>query len=366
MPRQNNLNRRALLAAAGTVAAGALAGCTSRTDQQVHPDADVVTRDDATTVVTDLDGIRRALGSASPGDVVFVPPSKSIDLGGTWMIEVPEKVTLAGGRGQPAPPGKSSGALLYSPDGDEGPEGETKQKFRVRDGGRFTGFRLRGHHHDYVNPDKKYGGNHYAHRGGGVHVEGAGRVDNNEVFDWVHASVAVDGPARVDHNYIHHNAWDGLGYGVAVGPTGMPDIEHNYFNYNRHSITGTGDPETSYRARYNVVGPKWVGAQFDVHGTDGMSGVAGRRFVFRHNTFKASSLIPEKTDYEGQVPAIHVRGTPKEGIRVEKNWFYHATRSGAYSQSGGRTKVTFSDNHYGSGEPSKKRVGAPRSHDGVL
>lgn len=366
MARRDSLTRRALLAAAGTAAAGALAGCTSGGPRRVHPDVDVVTAERATAEVTSLGGLRDALGSASAGDVVYVPPTETIDLTGEWLLEVPSGVTLAGGRGQPGPKGPLQGALLRSSDGDESPDGETSQKFLLADGARFTGFRLRGHHHDYVNPVRKYDGDFYAHRGGGVKAEGKAEVDNNEIYDWVHAAVATTASARVHHNHVHHNCWEGLGYGVAVGHAGRPVIEHNYFNYNRHAISGEGHPETAYVARYNVCGPDWVGPQFDVHGTEGTSGVAGRRFEMAHNTFCATYAVNEVTGSDDPLPAIYVRGTPKERVAVRNNWFYHRSRDGAYLQTGGPHEVTFSGNHYGRLPPGDEDVGAPRSHDGLL
>ena len=367
MERGIPLGRRALLGATGAAAAGALAGCTSRSPATVHPDADVVTRDQATAVVTSRSGLKEELDAAESGDVVFIPPTVTIDLTGMWQLIVPGGVTLAGGRGIRGPRGPLPGALLHSQDGDEPPGRETYAKFILDKGARLTGLRLRGHHHEYVNPQYAYDGDYYAHRGDGVAVPFEGEVDNNEIYDWVHAAVSVDDSSHVHHNHIHHNTWEGLGYGVSVGTGGMPIIEHNYFNYNRHSINGAGDPRTSYVARYNVVGPEWMGHPFDMHGTeDGDGGIAGDRIEIHHNTFQNNSVLSINTRDPGPEPAIKIRGTPTTGVWIERNWFYHDTREGAYTQYGGLKKVHFSKNHYGTNEPSDPDVGAPQKRGGLF
>ena len=350
------------------VAAGALAGCGSGSRTRIHPNADVVTRDDATAVATTLDEVEQALDAAESGDVVFVPPTATIDLTGTWIIPVPEGVTLAGGRGVRGPRGPVPGALFYTREGDEsGGVGETLQKFFLQDGARITGIRLTGHHHEYVNAEIAYNSDYYAHRGGGIRVSGEGEVDNCEISGWPYAAVSLGDTAHVHHNYLHHNTWEGLGYGVAVSSDGKPVIEHNYFNYNRHAIAGEGHPDTAYVARYNVVGPDWIGHQFDMHGTEGMSGTAGSTTEIRHNTFQATRALEVKSrNPGGEYPAIHIRGTPTEGVWVEHNWFYHESREGAYEQTGGPHRVTFTNNHYGEDEPSDPDVGAPMSRRGGL
>jgi hypothetical protein len=313
-----------------------------------------VASDDAP--VTSREGLLTAIAAASRGDTVTVDPDAEISLDGVWKVTVPAGVTLSGGRGDERP-----GAVLYSEAGDEGPNEKFHKKFRVQAEARFTGFRLRGHHQQYVNPETAFDGNHYAHRGGGIRAFDGAEVDNNEISGWPHAAVFSVGDAHIHHNYIHHNTWDGLGYGVGI-PDGdhMPIIEYNYFNYNRHSITGGGGPEVGYVAQYNIFGADWVGAQVDMHGTEGMTGVAGKRMEIRHNTFKATHAVRAKTrNPDREYPAILIRGTPAEGVWVENNWFRHADRDGAYEQPGGPANVTFDNNHYGEDPPLKSDIGAP-------
>lgn len=305
------------------------------------------------------DGLARALEAASSGDVVSVRPDAEIDLSDIWHVEVPAGVTLSGGRGV----GGADGARFYSTEGDEGErENSPQAKFSLGNGARFTGFRLEGHHHQYVNAATAYDGDFFAHRGCGVRVARGGVVDNNEISGWPYSAIIAEDDAHVHNNFLHHNTWEGLGYGVAVpkGPH-MPVVEFNEFNYNRHSITSARSPEPGYICRYNVFGEDWVGHQVDVHGTEGMTGVAGNKFLIHNNTFRATHVVdaktrdPEQTKY----PAVYIRGTPRTGAWIEQNWFYHESRDGAFQQPDGPENVHFSNNHYGRSSPKSPFVGVP-------
>jgi hypothetical protein len=122
-------------------------------------------------------------------------------------------------------------------------------------------------------------------------------IADNEFDEWTGEGVAVRGtvdfldppqgytgprmhPAdvglvRVERNYFHHNARDGLGYGVSVGGSAYVTIEGNVFDFNRHAVTSSGHAFNGYVARFNYVlqgGFKYGdngywGQHFDVHGT---------------------------------------------------------------------------------------------------
>lgn len=362
-PLRWSVDRRGFIALAGSTL---FAGCSLRRDstESEAPDTRTDTHrptpsdgEIAPMRVGTRDGLLTALESATRGDVVAVDPTAEIDLSGLWNVHVPTGVTVAGGRGVAG----AAGARLYSPEGDNGPRGQTDpEKFRLGEGARFTGFRLSGHHDEYVNPEEAYDGDYFAHTGVGVRVGAGGVVDHCDISGWPFAAVLAEDDAHVHNNFLHHNTWEGLGYGVAV-PKGehMPIIEFNEFNYNRHSITSARSPEPGYVARFNVVGEDWVGHQFDVHGTEGMTGVAGDKFVIHNNTFRATRAVEAKTrDPGGEYPAIHVRGTPTTGAWIERNWFYHETQEAAFAQPNGPEKVHFANNHYGRSEPTEFFVGA--------
>lgn len=370
------MKRRAFLA---TGAAVALAGCSfgsddggaSGTDRQearppgggsdgetaTPPEGGATRREDASAILNQ-GMLLEELQAATAGDIISVPSDVHIDLQDRWTVTVPSGVTLDGGGDA-----RSPGAVLRSPEDDETPADNVfKRKLKLESGARLTGFRIESTFDEYVNPEEEYDGDYYAHRGGGgVTAKAGSEVDNNEISGWPYAAVFARGDAHIHDNYIHHNAWEGLGYGVAI-PEGnhMPVIESNRFNYNRHSITGAGGPQVGFIARYNVVGEDWLGSQFDMHGTEGMVGIAGGEIIIERNTFRATHAVEDKTrDPGGQYPAIDIRGTPTEAVHVEQNWFYHETIEDAYHQPDGPKKVYFEDNHFGRSAPNRPTIGAP-------
>jgi len=360
------MNRRAYLAVA---TGGFVAGCSTLEDDESAEKEESETSEGTASeggtewTVDSSDRLVSVLADASENDVVTIPSDAEIDLSGRWEITVPSGVTLAGTREDGKP-----GALLRSPEGDETPESNSvKRKLKLEEGARLTGCRLKGQYHEYVNPEEEHDGDYYAHNGGGgVAALNGTEVDNNEISGWPYAAVLARGDAFIHHNYIHHNTWEGLGYGVAI-PEGnhMPVIESNEFNYNRHSITGAGGSEIGFVARYNVIGEDWVGSQFDMHGTEGMEGIAGGEIIIYQNTFKATTTVEAKTRNPGRAaPAIDIRGTPTEGAYIRHNWFYHDDPESAVRQTDGFENVHFEDNHYGRDEPISMNIGAPDTRTG--
>ena len=90
------------------------------------------------------------------------------------------------------------------------------------------------------------------------------------------------------------------------------NIEYNLFNWNRHSIAGTGRPGNSYVARHNVELGVSLSHCFDMHGGrdrgDGTD-TAGTLIEIYNNTFRAS-----------QTPVV-IRGVPEKRCEVHHNWF---------------------------------------------
>jgi hypothetical protein len=83
---------------------------------------------------------------------------------------------------------------------------------------------------------------------------------------------------RVARNFLHHNERNGGGYGVGMNNAGgRLLIDGNTFSWNRHDITGSGEPHSEYRASNNLVlsgAPTYSNPflgrlqDFDMHGTD--------------------------------------------------------------------------------------------------
>lgn len=284
-------------------------------------------------LATDLNSLLAALSRAQAGEVVFIPAETEIDLTARiyiegLVLEVPAGVTLAGNRGQAG----SLGALLTSDALD------TPVMIRALGPDvRITGLRIRGpnkkrymdHHsrsftrddsgdgYRYHNGQDPRGGHSYYYRfpdqRGIETVHDALRVDNCDLSGFGHSAVSLTGGIdhQIHHNFIHHCQYQGLGYGVALADA-FAIIEHNRFDWNRHSIAGTGAAGSGYIARHNIELGTSLSHCFDMHGgrdrRDGTD-IAGRSIEIHHNTFRA----PETP--------IVIRGVPQESCRVHHNWF---------------------------------------------
>ena len=303
--------------------------------------ANIVTSGDY--AVSDLDSLLDALSKAEAGQVVFIPGGTEIDLTARIYIEqlvlgVPGDVTLAGDRGHNGSPG----ALLTSD--------ALKTPLMIRATGpnvRVTGLRIRGpnlkryldHHDRAFGP----GGERHAYyyrfpTQDGIATEHDGlEVDNCDLSGFGHAAICLTKGKghHVHHNFIHHCQHNGLGYGVSHG-TASSLIELNLFDFNRHSIAGTGRPGCDYVARHNVEMGTSLSHCFDMHGgrdrKDGTD-VAGTAIEIYNNTFRAP-----------QTPVV-IRGVPQEKCDVHRNWFpKHAGPDSAVRAS---AKTNAFDNAYG-------------------
>ena len=296
---------------------------------------EVVTEGDF--VVRDLGSLLEALGKAKSGQVVFIPGETTIDLTAPiyiegLILELPEGVTLAGARGHDG----SSGALLTSDALD------TPVMIRATGPNvRVAGLRLQGpnpkryldHHRRSFGPDGK--GRSYYYKfptSNGVKTEHSGlEVDNCEISGFSHAGIDLtDGRGHhIHHNFIHHCQYNGLGYGVCHN-TAESVIEYNLFNWNRHSIAGTGRPGCSYVARHNIELGESLSHCFDMHGgrdrNDGTD-IAGTTIEIYNNTFRA------------QKTPVVIRGVPEEKCEVHHNWFVKHDRPARAVRASTRTRT---------------------------
>jgi hypothetical protein len=288
-------------------------------------------------IVKDLDTLLDALSRAKVGQTVFIPGETEIDLTARiyieeLVLEVPEGVTLAGDRGH----GGSQGALLTSD------ALKTPAMIRaIGPGARITGLRICGpnpkryldHHRRSFGVGGR--GHEYYYKfptSNGITTEYPRlEVDNCEISGFAHAGVyliTADGH-HIHHNYIHHCQYQGLGYGVCHN-TASSLIEQNLFNWNRHSIAGTGRPGNSYVARHNVELGESLSHCFDMHGgrdrEDGTD-IAGTTIEIYNNTFRAQ-----------QTPVM-IRGVPQEKCEVHHNWFLKHSEAREAVRSSGNTEV---------------------------
>ena len=298
-------------------------------------------------VVSTLDELLDALSKATSGQTVFIPAETEIDCTARvyieqLVIEVPEGVTLAGNRGQAG----SKGALICSDALD------TPTLIRATGPDvRITGLRIQGpnpkrylDHHRRSFAEGR--GHEYYYKfptSNGISTEQAGlEVDNCEISAFSHGGINLTKGDRchVHHNYIHNCQYAGLGYGICHN-TASSLIEQSLFDFNRHSIAGTGRPGCGYEARNNVELGTSLSHCFDMHGgrdrEDGTD-VAGTTILIHHNTFRAPNT-----------PVV-IRGVPEDTCEVQGNWFpRHAAPEQAVRAS---EKTRVRDNAYGTNPPS--------------
>ncbi|MGC9319725.1 MAG: right-handed parallel beta-helix repeat-containing protein [Armatimonadota bacterium] len=300
----------------------------------------IVTEGDYTA--TTLEELIDALGQAQPGEVVFIPGETEIDLTtfiyiDEFVLEIPAGVTLAGERGN----GGSPGAILTS-DALKTPRMIAALGPDVR----VTGLRIRGPNPKrYLDHHRRafregYGGHTYYYKfptQNGISTEhDALEVDNCDISGFGHAGIYLrTGEGHhVHHNYIHHCQYNGLGYGVSHN-TAASLIEQNLFDWNRHSIAGTGRPGCSYIARNNVELGTSLSHCFDMHGgrdRDDGTDIAGTTIEIYNNTFRAP-----------QTPVV-IRGVPQDVCEVHHNWFVQHTPENAVR---GSDRTVVRDNVYG-------------------
>ena len=316
---------------------------------------DIVTTGDYT--VSDLNSLLAALSRAQAGEVVFIPGETEIDLTARiyiedFVLEVPAGVTLAGNRGE----GVSRGALLTSDALD------TAVVIRALGPGiRITGLRIRGpnpkryldHHHRSFTRDETGAGYRYHEgedaRGGhsyyykfptqrGIETTfDALRVDNCDLSGFGHSAIRLrqGKDHHIHHNFIHHCQYQGLGYGISLNEA-FAMIEYNRFDWNRHSIAGTGRAGSGYVARHNLELGTSLSHCFDMHGgrdrKDGTD-IAGTAIEIANNTFRAP-----------QTPIV-IRGIPEQSCRVHHNWF--PTHKNATEAVRAEEGTTIESNAYG-------------------
>lgn len=280
--------------------------------------------------VKDLDGLLLALKRVKEGEVIFIDSRAEIDCTALvftekFQIKLPAGVTLASDRGHKG----SEGAIIQSDNF------ATEPLINILGPNvRITGLRIIGpdpkprldHHQRSFNPqrgDRKAQSEYYYRLPTSAAIwtdQAALEVDNCELSGWSHAAIYLKkgNKHHVHHNYIHHNQRHGLGYGICLGAeTGglfaSALIEYNIFDYNRHSIAGTGCPGESYEASNNVELGESLSHNFDMHGgvdrKDGTE-IAGERILIHHNTFT-----------NPKVRAIGIRGKPSDKAEIYNNWF---------------------------------------------
>jgi len=290
-------------------------------------------------VVSTKEELLSALTNAKSGEVVFVKGTAVIDMNGAANTIIPPGVILASDRGF----GGSEGALIIKKQNVTNNWGESL--FVAKDGVRITGLRLEGEmkpKFDVSVPERNYLT--------GIRTLYAIEVDNCEIRGWSWAGVlsGTGGSANyayVHHNYIHSNQAPGEGYGVEVYG-GNALIEANIFDYNRHSIAGTGVTGESYEARYNLdLGHTYqYEHRFDIHANPAGGTYSGYSYRIHHNTFENEIGTGYDIKYRGSEPEL--------GVWIDHNIFtwYESWVSCpvfSYASISGKSKTYVANNMVG-------------------
>jgi hypothetical protein len=134
----------------------------------------------------------------------------------------------------------------------------------------------------------------------------------------------------VVRSYIHHNQRWGLGYGVALNKKSTAIIQHNTFDFNRHSIAGTGHSGQGYEASYNLFKKNHNDTPLDMHGgkdrKDGTN-VAGYYVSIHHNVIETTA-----------VKAFIHRGIPELSVMISENKMSYKNAEDAIGYYNGVTK----------------------------
>jgi hypothetical protein len=293
-----------------------------------------------TSFVENASQLGTACNVTTAGHIIYINSTAQINLTGMYDVctGIREGVTLASDRGNAG----SAGGLIFVNRMSSYPT-TANYVFTVRNNSvRITGLRWQG---DYGGQASTSGVGSVA----GIHLRNYKGfvVDNNEIYNWSLAGVALDvwsttlsneglttaelgsSIANVHHNYIHHCQSDGFGYGVAVLGYGSALIKGNVFDWTRHMISGGGVPVQSYEASYNVHLGNTNGAWIDVHGYNDTAGNhAGTTYIIHHNTIKMVTLVGSPiTTYNEN--AVQMRGTPDNRTYVYNNYFRFGGHSSA-------------------------------------
>lgn len=178
--------------------------------------------------------------------------------------------------------------------------------------------------------------------GAGVYVfsEQYARNEKEWQSGWIAPRVEDAGEILITHNFMHHNAREGGGYGVNVSKSSYATVLGNVFDYNRHAIASDGLAHTGYVARFNYVlqggytqGSGYYNQHFDVHGTEldddgdnsGYGETAGEYYEIAYNTFRG-----EQGYYVWKTrPAFMLRGKSTIGSYFDANVCVHDNLDGA-------------------------------------
>lgn len=275
----------------------------------------------AVTVVTPSE-LARALQTAEPGDIVWIPDGVTITITRAFGEVLKTGVVLASNRGQD---GAAGGRIKWTYIKGEGMAPLLVCESRST----ISGLTLEGPAAT-AGLDNAGAGACIGVRGmnGAANIE----IENCDISKFAWAGVYFnDGQLTeatrhwVHHCYIHNCQRHGYGYGIAEEGSAAYLAECNIFRENRHHVmaqAADSNPD-SYEVRYNIFyeavyasngnpnGAWYYSHQVDCHGgADSPGCYAGNVLLIHHNTFYEN---PGK-------PNVCIRGVPMTGCEVAWNW----------------------------------------------
>lgn len=273
----------------------------------------IIRKPSAESQIFTVQDLRDKIERAKPGAVIKLDNQAFLDLSDEGPIVIKKRITLKGireeGKGRPVLTSWKKPLPLISVQADgviieglkiEGVETDAKKK-------EIIDLNKQGKKGVYAFPVTR-----------GIHVLANDVVIKDcEISGFSHAAIFAENAVNllVEDNFIHHNQRWGLGYGVSLHLLSTAKIFNNKFNYNRHSIAGSGSPGQSYEAAYNWFGKNHSDSPLDMHGGkdrgDGTQ-IAGKVVYIHHNTIR-----------DAINPAFIHRGIPQDFVIFEHNNLEH-------------------------------------------
>lgn len=276
-------------------------GCTSLTIlQKSTPDF----------VVRNYEELILAIDNSLPYQTIYIKDTSIIDLTGKPPIQLKRGVCLVSGNSC-----KNRGALLFTKDLGHSPaiqcKGDDIKIVGIRLMGPDTSRRIQ-QMYELIAKNQYYS-LPYSH---GIRCIGYGKllVQNCELLGWSYAAIDMESGSGniIRNNYIHHNQRLGLGYGVALHDA-YAIIEENFFNWNRHSVAGSGRLNSGYEIRNNIFGKRSLNYVVDMHGIYDervKDTIGGTDLHIHHNTFYTTEDGP-----------IVIHGDPINTVKIHHNIF---------------------------------------------
>jgi hypothetical protein len=272
-----------------------------------------IRKQDATVVVHNRSELVDAL--QTPGAVIWLPESVTIDMQPPGNISIEPNVTIASNRNLASGPrnGRGNGGKIKT---DE----YMQRIFLAKGPCRVTGVRLQGPEMRYFDPPYDA---LYSYAASCLQFQGqTAIVDNCEAYGWTAMALGIGTKGTptqgwIHHNNFHHNQMNYLGYPMELF-NGVHLIEWNYFAKYRHAITAYGYLTNGYEARCNIIGPPGgspYAFAFDMHSLGEQSNfpssntTAGKYVNVHHNVFE----LTERN-------ALSVSGIPTQAARFCDNW----------------------------------------------